>query len=58
LKEEIKIPLPPPAIQQKIIAECEAVDRSASSILAEGISLPELAAEMKQRKDNVFKKYL
>ena len=52
---EFAIPLPPLDIQHQIVAECEAVELSASAILADGVPLSELASEMKKRKNNVFK---
>ncbi len=54
----IKIPVPPPDVQRKIVAECQAIDDSAAEILAEGIPLDKIKDEIESRKRAVLEKYM
>jgi len=57
--KNFKIPVPPLAdVQQKIVAECQAIDISAAEILAEGIPFAEITDEIEKRKRAVLEKYL
>lgn len=56
--EEVKLPVPDKDVQEIIVTECEAVDKSMASILNEGTPLKEVADVMRQRKEAVFLKYL
>jgi len=56
--QNFAIPVPPPDVQAQIVAECQAIDGSAASILAEGFTLADAPKEMKRRKTEVFAKYL
>lgn len=56
--DDVQIPVPPPDVQAEIVAECQAIDESAASILTEGFTLADAPKEMKRRKTEVFAKYL
>ena len=56
--QNFAIPIPPLEVQAEIVAECQAIDDSAASILSEGFALADVSKEIKTRKAEVFAKYL
>ncbi len=55
---EVKLPIPDKVTQNKIVQECDGVDKSAAKLVEEGFSLQEIPREMTKRRMLVFKKYL
>jgi restriction endonuclease S subunit len=58
LREELKIPLPPPNIQQEIVAALEAFERDKNQLMVDGISMKDFEALVKQRKNEIVKSFL
>ena len=58
LREELKIPLPPPNIQQEIVAALEAFERDKNQLMVDGISMKDFEALVKQRKNEIIKSFL
>ena len=56
--KNFEIPIPPLDVQRKIVAECQAIDDSATEILEEGVPLDDLKGEIESRKRAVLEKYL
>ena len=57
--KDFNIPVPPlVGVQQKIVAECQAIDISAADILDEGIPFAKITDEIEKRKQAVLEKYL
>lgn len=54
LREKIRIPIPSPKLQKKIVDECESIANSGASILDGGIDISDVANEIKHRKYQIF----
>ena len=54
----LKIPLPPLDIQEKIVAECENLEKNKSQLMTEGMSMKDFEKAVKEKKKEIMQKYL
>ena len=58
LKEQVKIPVPPLDVQQKIVDECDELDRNKNQLIVGNISMKDFELLVIYEKQTILKKYL